>query len=148
MVYRFSADGSGTVIAEQVAPGLPTYLGLRYPASDIPAQARALYLRSPSRIICDVADDGIDVLGHDTAALDLSLSTLRSVASAVPAQHGYRGDHRSRCAPTAASGGWSSATTAPKRPALACRAIARPAVRAGHRASESEDCSKTSALCC
>lgn len=80
MVYRFSADGSGTVIAEQVAPGLTTYLGLRYPASDIPAQARTLYLRSPSRIICDASDDGIEVLGGEAADFDLSLATLRSVS--------------------------------------------------------------------
>ncbi len=128
MVYRFSADGSGTVIAEQVAPGLPTYLGLRYPASDIPAQARALYLRSPSRIICDVADDGIDVLGHDTAALDLSLSTLRSV-SPVHLQYLRNMGTAATMSITLRVNGrlWGLVVChhgAPKRPALACRAIA------------------------
>ncbi|HPM68809.1 MAG TPA: HWE histidine kinase domain-containing protein, partial [Piscinibacter sp.] len=128
MVYRFSADGSGSVIAEQVAPGLPTYLGLRYPASDIPAQARALYLRSPSRIICDVADDGIDVLGHDTAALDLSLSTLRSV-SPVHLQYLRNMGTAATMSITLRVNGrlWGLVVChhgAPKRPALACRAIA------------------------
>jgi light-regulated signal transduction histidine kinase (bacteriophytochrome) len=80
MVYRFSADGSGTVIAERCAPGQPAYLGLRYPAGDIPPQARALYLRNPIRVIADAGDPGVPVhtLGH--APLDLSLAVLRSVS--------------------------------------------------------------------
>src|SRR6201999_3461419 len=43
MVYRFHADGSGEVIAEVAASGLEPFLGLHYPASDIPRQARILY---------------------------------------------------------------------------------------------------------
>ncbi len=128
MVYRFSADGSGTVIAEEVAPGLPTYFGLRCPASDIPAQARTLYLRSPSRIICDVADDGIDVLGRDATALDLSLSTLRSV-SPVHLQYLRNMGTAATMSITLRVNGrlWGLVVChhgAPKRPALACRAIA------------------------
>jgi light-regulated signal transduction histidine kinase (bacteriophytochrome) len=37
MVYRFAADGSGEVVAEAVRPGIGSFMGLRYPASDIPA---------------------------------------------------------------------------------------------------------------
>ena len=40
MVYRFDEDGSGEVVAESTRNGLPSFLGLRYPAADIPAQAR------------------------------------------------------------------------------------------------------------
>ena len=58
MVYRFAPDGSGEVIAEAVRSGLDRYLGLHYPASDIPKQARALYERNWLRIIADV-----DVIG-------------------------------------------------------------------------------------
>lgn len=128
MVYRFSADGSGTVIAEQVAPGLPTHLGLRYPASDIPAQARTLYLRSPSRIICDVADDGVDVLGGEAATLDLSLATLRSV-SPVHLQYLRNMGTAATMSITLRVNGrlWGLVVChhgAPKRPALACRTIA------------------------
>jgi light-regulated signal transduction histidine kinase (bacteriophytochrome) len=43
MVYRFDQDGAGEVVGESATDGLSTLLGLRYPASDIPAQARALY---------------------------------------------------------------------------------------------------------
>jgi light-regulated signal transduction histidine kinase (bacteriophytochrome) len=80
MVYRFAADGSGTVLAEHRAPGQPSYLGLRYPAADIPPQARRLYLRNPSRVIADAGDEGAPLVTAGGRALDLSLATLRSVS--------------------------------------------------------------------
>ena len=44
MVYKFLADGTGEVVAEAVRAGVPPFLGLHYPASDIPAQgARTLH---------------------------------------------------------------------------------------------------------
>ncbi|HEY6894438.1 MAG TPA: phytochrome, partial [Rhodanobacteraceae bacterium] len=51
MVYRFDREWHGEIIAEAVRHGLEPYLGLHYPASDIPAQARALYLRNRVRTI-------------------------------------------------------------------------------------------------
>lgn len=80
MLYRFSADGSGTVVAEQLSGQRPSYLGLRYPASDIPAQARALYLRNLTRVIADAHDEGVPLLTLAPEALDLSLAALRSVS--------------------------------------------------------------------
>lgn len=53
MVYRFQPDGSGVVIAESRAAGLGAYLGLHYPATDVPRQARELYLRNWLRLIPD-----------------------------------------------------------------------------------------------
>jgi two-component system, chemotaxis family, sensor kinase Cph1 len=55
MVYRFSEDWSGHVIAEDMAPdkGLAPFLELHYPASDIPAQARALFLLNTVRMLPD-----------------------------------------------------------------------------------------------
>ena len=83
MVYRFEEDDSGTVIAEAKDPGLEPFLGLRYPASDIPKQARALYTRSLLRLIADV--DGathaiIPERDPSGAPLDLSLAVTRSVS--------------------------------------------------------------------
>jgi light-regulated signal transduction histidine kinase (bacteriophytochrome) len=46
MIYRFDPDGSGEVIAEAARAGLEPYLGLHYPSSDIPQQARLLYQRN------------------------------------------------------------------------------------------------------
>ena len=54
MVYRFHPDGSGEVIAEVASGGLEPFLGLHYPASDIPQQARILYQRNWLRIIPDI----------------------------------------------------------------------------------------------
>ncbi len=83
MVYRFAADGTGEVIAEARNNDLEPFLGLRYPASDIPKQARALYERNLLRIIADVDDEGIVVeptLDPDGNPLDLSMSTTRAVS--------------------------------------------------------------------
>lgn len=83
MVYRFDRDGSGEVVAEATRAGIGSFLELRYPASDIPKQARELYLRTPFRIIADV--DAVPVpivpaVDERGDPLDLSLSTLRSVS--------------------------------------------------------------------
>lgn len=83
MLYRFAADGAGAVVAESARGDLETFLGLNYPASDIPAQARALYIRNPIRIIANVADTPVPVIpARDVHGqpLDLSLSVLRSVS--------------------------------------------------------------------
>ena len=83
MLYRFLHDNSGEVIAESAVGDLESYVGLRYPASDIPTQARELYLKNTIRIISDVADEGVEILSlkdfrHEP--LDLSQSGLRSVS--------------------------------------------------------------------
>jgi light-regulated signal transduction histidine kinase (bacteriophytochrome) len=83
MVYRFHPDGSGEVIAEAREAHLGTFLNLRYPKSDIPQQARELYLRNLLRIISDV--NAVPVPIEPAASftgepVDLSLSTLRAVS--------------------------------------------------------------------
>ena len=54
MVYRFLPDDSGEVVAEDAREGLESFLGLHYPASDIPQQARELYRRNWLRTIPDI----------------------------------------------------------------------------------------------
>ncbi|GJD87181.1 hypothetical protein BHAOGJBA_0681 [Methylobacterium hispanicum] len=83
MVYRFAEDGSGEVVAESARAGLESYLGLRYPASDIPQQARRLYERNPIRLIADVDAEVSPVhptLDPHGRPLDLSLAALRAVS--------------------------------------------------------------------
>jgi light-regulated signal transduction histidine kinase (bacteriophytochrome)/CheY-like chemotaxis protein len=83
MVYRFSPSGSGEVVAEAVKPGIGSFLGLHYPATDIPAQARELYKRSLLRIITDVNAEPVPIVparDEHGQALDLSLAVLRSVS--------------------------------------------------------------------
>lgn len=83
MVYRFAADGSGEVAAEACRRSIGTFKGLHYPATDIPAQARALYKRNLLRVITDVNAAPVPILPELDGAgrpLDLSLSILRSVS--------------------------------------------------------------------
>lgn len=84
MVYRFDQDGHGQVIAEQRRAGIESFLGLHYPASDIPRQARELYLASWLRIIPDRSYEPVLIrptLRPDTGTpLDLTYSVLRSVS--------------------------------------------------------------------
>ncbi|WP_437575073.1 ATP-binding protein [Sorangium sp. So ce887] len=80
MIYRFDRAWNGEVIAEAREPDIEPYLGLRYPASDIPAQARELYLRSWLRIIPDVDYRPSDIVPPPDEPIDLSFSVLRSVS--------------------------------------------------------------------
>lgn len=84
LVYRFDADGHGEVLAEHCESGYESYIGHRFPASDIPSQARALYLRNPIRLIPDAAYQPVPL--HPArdprtgGATDLTFATLRSVS--------------------------------------------------------------------
>ena len=74
MVYRFHPDGSGEVVAEVASGGLEPFLGLHYPASDIPRQARILYQRNWLRIIADVnAKPALLTFGADATARRCSI---------------------------------------------------------------------------
>ncbi|MCU0542397.1 MAG: EAL domain-containing protein [Oscillatoriaceae cyanobacterium Prado104] len=54
-IYRFEEDGSGEVIAESInGDNLPSLLGLRFPASDIPNSAREMFVKARQRVIVDV----------------------------------------------------------------------------------------------
>lgn len=84
MVYSFNPEWHGTVIAQSSDGTLPSYLDLRFPASDIPAQARELYRLSPLRIIPTASYTPVPlepVLSPvDGQPLDLSYAGLRSVS--------------------------------------------------------------------
>jgi light-regulated signal transduction histidine kinase (bacteriophytochrome) len=54
MIYRFDEDWNGHVVAEAKEDGMDQYLGLAFPASDIPKQARELYKKNPYRLIPNV----------------------------------------------------------------------------------------------
>lgn len=82
MVYKFHEDGHGEVIAEAKDEGWPEYLGLHYPASDIPEQARAIFLDNWVRMIPDRDYTPVPLISRDPSAdpLDLGRSLLRSVS--------------------------------------------------------------------
>jgi chemotaxis family two-component system sensor kinase Cph1 len=84
MIYQFDEHWNGDVIAETLVDGMDSYLGLKFPASDIPKQARELYRKTPFRFIPDVNYEPVrlyPVINPLSGAFtDLSDSTLRSVA--------------------------------------------------------------------
>ena len=83
MLYSFDDEGNGTVLSEANSGLLPSYLDLRFPASDIPQQARELYVLNTVRIIPNVNYVPSPVRSLVAGAphiLDLSLSVLRSVS--------------------------------------------------------------------
>ncbi|MEW7850247.1 ATP-binding protein [Massilia aurea] len=81
MAYRFRADDSGDVVAESRRDDLVPYLGQRYPAGDIPAQARRLYTLNTLRMIGDMDYTAVPLYGAPGAApLDMSFAVLRSVS--------------------------------------------------------------------
>ncbi len=89
MIYQFGEDAAGQVLAESILPQsdasaeqLPSFLHHHFPASDIPSQARALYLRNPIRVIPDVDywAAALQPAWTDAAPLDMSDCSLRSVS--------------------------------------------------------------------
>jgi diguanylate cyclase (GGDEF)-like protein len=85
MIYRFDEAWNGEVIAEAVGSSTAvTYLGQRFPASDIPAQARRLFLLNRLRMIANVGSAPVPIvpeIGPLTGRpLDLTRSGLRSAS--------------------------------------------------------------------
>jgi len=83
MVYRFERDGAGKVIAEVKRADLESFLGQYFPSSDIPQQARSLYLKNTIRIILSSTYDPVPLVPQFDLSgepLDLSFAHLRSVS--------------------------------------------------------------------
>lgn len=83
LVYRFDAEWNGEAVAEAiVADWSERLLGLRFPASDIPRQARDLYTRSPTRIVVDRDARPVPLAssGADNRPVDLTFATMRSLS--------------------------------------------------------------------
>ncbi|SEQ02670.1 Bacteriophytochrome (light-regulated signal transduction histidine kinase) [Devosia sp. YR412] len=83
MIYQFGPDGAGKVISEAKRADLESFLGQYFPATDIPVQARALYLKNTIRIISDANFERIRISPQFDASgepLDLSFAHLRSVS--------------------------------------------------------------------
>jgi len=83
MIYRFQANDSGVVIAEEKQSHLESYLGLHYLGIDIPAPARKLFCRKWVRFIPDINYIPVFLIPTNhpptNTPLDLSNSVLRGV---------------------------------------------------------------------
>ena len=82
MLYRFIDDDAGVVLGEAISDDSPSFMHHHFPASDIPRQARALYVRNKVRVIADVHYEPAPIISasSDLKSIDLSDSTLRSVS--------------------------------------------------------------------
>jgi light-regulated signal transduction histidine kinase (bacteriophytochrome) len=80
MIYRFLDDEAGCVVAEDRSPQLDTFLHHHFPASDIPRQARALYVRNRTRVIPDIAYVPATLRPAGFELTDLSDVAIRSVS--------------------------------------------------------------------
>ncbi|HEU4496031.1 MAG TPA: GAF domain-containing protein, partial [Flavobacterium sp.] len=84
MIYRFDKDYNGEVFAESRQEDLEPFLGLHYPHTDIPPQARELYMQNLLRLIVDINYKPVPIYtvddGSEDKNLDLSLSILRSTS--------------------------------------------------------------------
>ena len=84
MIYRFDPQGSGVVTAEDQEDRLNAWLGLHYPASDIPPESRELLTHNLLRFIPNVGHTSIPIVPSDNPvtqrSLDLSKAILRSVS--------------------------------------------------------------------
>ncbi len=79
MIYRFGENEAGRVLAEARREGMHSFLNHHFPASDIPEQARALYVRNLIRGIPDATYSPAP-LRPTATPIDLSDSSLRSVS--------------------------------------------------------------------
>ncbi len=84
MIYRFHADASGEVVAEAKRPDLHSWLGMRYPASDIPRPAREIFKRIGVRPLPDAGAEPcemVPLVNPDTAMpLDMTHCALRGAS--------------------------------------------------------------------
>ena len=84
-VYKFDKDYCGEVIGEDCADDMVPFKGLRFPASDIPSQARALYVKNLVRCVYDTDEAPVPLLpalsDSERKPLDMSLSMVRGVSS-------------------------------------------------------------------
>ncbi len=84
LVYRFDADWNGEAVAEDKAPDWSrSLLGLRFPASDIPAQARALYTKAKSRFVIDRDSVPVGLVaapGAGNGPIDLTFAQHRTLS--------------------------------------------------------------------
>ena len=81
-VYQFQADWSGAVVAESRVDEMPSFLGLHFPAGDIPQQVRALMMMMPNRSLYAVDDVTQRIITTQDKAetIDLTCSLTRAAS--------------------------------------------------------------------
>ncbi len=78
LAYQFDEDNNGEVVAEVLTGELESLVGLRFPAGDIPPQARQLYVHNATRFCSNVDARPVPILSRRAAPVDLTYCKLRS----------------------------------------------------------------------
>lgn len=81
LIYHFRSDGHGDVVAEEREEGMDDYLGLRFPATDVPVQVREVYMKNSLRIIHNAQSRPVKVHAlSDQPVLDMTQCLLKGTA--------------------------------------------------------------------
>lgn len=85
IIYKFdSVDFTGIVIGEVFDEKMPSYIGLRFPSTDIPASVRQMYIKLPLRYIPSILEKSVKIVSRDNQqthqVANLTSSNLRMVA--------------------------------------------------------------------
>lgn len=89
MVYQFDRDYNGTVVAELMDPKASNdvYRGLHFPASDIPPQARKLYMINKVRVLFDRSQRTSRLIGRDVSDVEVPLDLTHAYLRAMSPVH-------------------------------------------------------------
>ncbi len=93
MIYRFDADWNGEVIGEDRGTGVrESFLGLRFPARDIPPSVRTMMSETPVRMTMCIEEDGAALVPLTAADSDehTDLTHVRARHSVGPCRDYYR----------------------------------------------------------
>ena len=87
MIYQFDEKWNGTVVGEALEEEMDPYLGLHFPASDVPKQARELYATTPYRLIPDVNAEAVKLYPVVNPLTNRLTDIAGCVLRAVPLVH-------------------------------------------------------------
>ncbi|KAK4175133.1 hypothetical protein QBC36DRAFT_28685 [Triangularia setosa] len=89
MVYEFDRDFNGTVVAELIDPAVSRdiYRGLHFPHTDIPPQARRLYMINKLRVLFDRAEPTARLVGRDREDIETPLNLTHAYLRAMSPVH-------------------------------------------------------------
>ncbi len=89
MVYEFDRDFNGTVVAELMDPkvGHDVYRGLHFPSTDIPPQARQLYMINKVRVLFDGTQQTARLVGRESSDFTVPLNLTHAYLRAMSPVH-------------------------------------------------------------
>ena len=87
MIYKFDEEYHGEVIKETRTYQRPKFLGIKFPSTDIPEQARALYFKETIRTIANVKSPQVPIYKNPESHLNDALSLVHIHSRGVSPIH-------------------------------------------------------------